>query len=734
MPGASPDLSGRDLFEPEFYLLQFSPGQAPQRDPFRDFLDSGGSAGRNPHPLFDCSYYLEQQPELRLAGANPLLHYLQSGSGESVNPHPLFDTRYYRRQVSSLPSGVNPLVHFLQQGWRSGANPHPLFDIAYYLDQRPDVRRAGVNPAVHYLIFGADEGTNPHPLFNSRYYQRQVPDPRSIGNPLVHFLRHGWHEGLDPHPLFVTRYYLAQRRPSHRGEPQPNPLVEFLQNRHCFGIDPHPLFLASAYLRDHPDVAQAGVNPLMHYVKCGASEGRRPNPWMDFTNYGPVPEGTTPLVFFLTHGIREGHAPNKLAARDGMFHRLVSRSLQDQDFALAVRQDRRLMGLERLDSVITAASGVRSIADFAASSGLPVTRLAPERQLAIPAPTVLPPHRAWSGAMGELPAQYVAQLSDVIAVGGSRLLITSCKTLLHDEMADPLNDRYGGKLRFVRAQFGANALAHVQMARIDIDTGVLVASDADGNYYHWIVEALPKLELVEAAAVPADVPLLISETVPDSGIAALKRLTARAVIRLSESTGYRVGRLYYPSDRSRVLNNYTGPVNTGRDVVIDPAAIDFLRHHLLPRQLPAPSRQLFLRRESGYRRLMNQSELQAALTRRGFETVETGTMDLEEQISLWSEARVVVAPAGAALTNLVFAQPSAEVIILTSDHPQINPNIFSQIGSHIGVKTRFCFGDRCYSLSGKYSVHDDFRVDERRILRCVDEAAVPGIELTQEVG
>jgi serralysin len=38
--------------------------------------------------------------------------------------------------------------------------------------------------------------------------------------------------------------------------------------------DPSANFSTDAYLRHNPDVAAAGIDPLMHYLKSGAAEGR----------------------------------------------------------------------------------------------------------------------------------------------------------------------------------------------------------------------------------------------------------------------------------------------------------------------------------------------------------------------------------------------------------------------------------------------------------------------------
>jgi FkbM family methyltransferase len=53
-----------------------------------------------------------------------------------------------------------------------------------------------------------------------------------------------------------------------------NPLRHYLRRGAAEGRDPSPHFDSDWYLQANPDVAKAGVNPLVHYIKRGASEGR----------------------------------------------------------------------------------------------------------------------------------------------------------------------------------------------------------------------------------------------------------------------------------------------------------------------------------------------------------------------------------------------------------------------------------------------------------------------------
>jgi hypothetical protein len=52
------------------------------------------------------------------------------------------------------------------------------------------------------------------------------------------------------------------------------------------GMAAAPDFDAAYYLRENPDVAEAGFDPLEHYLLYGRHEGRAPNEraWLDFNS------------------------------------------------------------------------------------------------------------------------------------------------------------------------------------------------------------------------------------------------------------------------------------------------------------------------------------------------------------------------------------------------------------------------------------------------------------------
>jgi hypothetical protein len=86
------------------------------------------------------------------------------------------------------------------------------------------------------------------------------------------------------------------------------------------GRDPNAWFDTSGYLAHNPDVAAAGINPLQHYETTGWQEGRDPSAAFDTLGYlaanpDVAAAGMNPLDHFLQFGIYEGRHP----VNDGMW-------------------------------------------------------------------------------------------------------------------------------------------------------------------------------------------------------------------------------------------------------------------------------------------------------------------------------------------------------------------------------------------------------------------------------
>ena len=170
-----------------------------------------------------------------------------------------------------------------------------LFDEQYYLRKYPDVQQANMNPIEHYLLHGWEEGRNPSTRFNSNAYLSDNPDVASAGIcPLVHYIDYGMAEGrfvrtlpadnvnstidsqvyktLKKSKLFNEKWYLNTYTDVKHASI--NPVEHYIRYGAGEGRNPSRFFDTRAYLNRYVDVKNAGINPLFHYIKYGAAEGR----------------------------------------------------------------------------------------------------------------------------------------------------------------------------------------------------------------------------------------------------------------------------------------------------------------------------------------------------------------------------------------------------------------------------------------------------------------------------
>lgn len=76
------------------------------------------------------------------------------------------------------------------------------------------------------------------------------------------------------------------------------------------------LFNEGWYLKNYPDVAESGMNPIVHYLKFGAKEHRNPSPefdtdWYLASHKDVVEVDMNPLLHYIKFGQREGRLTNR---------------------------------------------------------------------------------------------------------------------------------------------------------------------------------------------------------------------------------------------------------------------------------------------------------------------------------------------------------------------------------------------------------------------------------------
>lgn len=538
-----------------------------------------------------------------------------------------------------------------------------LFDPEWYLENNPDVAQTGADPVQHYLKYGAFEGRNPGPNFDSRWYLHTYADVQKAGtNPLVHYLKQGKKEGRIPMSSKVSEIEEAN--------------VSLIRSSGFFD--------AVLYLKNNPDVAMAKIDPLVHYLRYGGFEGRDLPPhfyskWY-FDTYEDVRKsGLNPLVHYLKHGKKEGRESTPLVFK------------------------------------------LRRMYDYSKETHSLVFEDSPE-QIYLQRPRVI---GSFSGKLnaGEAlcPRPYVSVIEDAVILGGRSLVMVKDKIVLSDEMVDFSSREFGIKASHVEI-VREDAVMFTDNKKIDlhIKEGVLLSSGHDNNYFHWLVECLPKLLLIDGLQQFKDVPLLIPTGLHKNLMIALDRLNInnRQLIYIERDSACRVGRLIFPSALSQIVDRYEGSPVFNVDIVLSHKWLTKVSERLKSNveNNKRPWRKLFLTRRKGYRSLGNRDELELLLLQHNFEIVELEGASLDFQLELFSQAAVIVAPTGAALTNMLYCQAGTKVIILMSNHEVTNFYFWSNLGAVNNLDVTTIVGKRLFNLTNYWSVHDDYVVDAELVL------------------
>lgn len=259
-----------------------------------------------------------------------------------------------------------------------------------------------------------------------------------------------------------------------------------------------------------------------------------------------------------------------------------------------------------------------------------------------------------------------------------------------------------------------------------IAEGVHLTCEHETNYFHWMTEVIPRLLLFEACSEDKTVPLLVSAGLHENlyRFLDLVRDPERPVRFLDRSLCYRVSKLIYPGDVSRILDENNRPPS--HETMYFPTNLVGCAAEIVKNKLRigdrAGNRRVYLRRNRSYRIPVNQDGIERFLARLGFEIVDTGLLTLDEQVALFSEVSEIVAPSGAPCANVIWCNPNARLTILHSDHPLLTFPYWDALGRLADAKVNYV---PCARTHTRESAHDDYRAVLADIAAYVDPEISP---------
>ncbi len=222
------------------------------------------------------------------------------------------------------------------------------------------------------------------------------------------------------------------------------------------------------------------------------------------------------------------------------------------------------------------------------------------------------------------------------------------------------------------------------------------------NYYHWLIDCLPRLATLRAAGL-GGLPVVVP-----SDLTSFQRQSL-SVLGVRTTTPY-FGEDDHLLPDELVWASSPSPVNFPT-----PFVVDWLRRNLLgPSRLTGQNRRLFISR-AGAGRLINEEQVIRALQPLNFELIRPERLDLATQVRTFAEAEVIVAPHGAGLTNMVFSDP---LPVLELFSPNYVPWHYFTLARAAGHDYWYAVGTS--SVDDRKRRHRDFQVEVDVVARTVE--------------
>jgi len=260
-----------------------------------------------------------------------------------------------------------------------------------------------------------------------------------------------------------------------------------------------------------------------------------------------------------------------------------------------------------------------------------------------------------------------------------------------------------------------------------IDRGIHAMHEYAGNYFHFIVEVLPRVLLADELGLDPSIPILIQKNLARNLRVLLDGMNVnkREIIELNDRQIYPIQELYFASDASSIQDVYVRARLAEETVLhygILRRTVDRVleQHGHLEHSVNRPPRKIYVRRGQRYRGLRNETAVEDFLIEQGFELVVTDDLSIRSQINIFRDAELIICPTGAAMTNILWCRPGTEVHVFMSEHVATPTEIWTQLGavSQVSVAVTKC--ERAFSTDGKYGMHDDYIVDLDAVTKIVE--------------
>lgn len=370
--------------------------------------------------------------------------------------------------------------------------------------------------------------------------------------------------------------------------------------------------------------------------------------------------------------------------------------------------------------------------EFVKRSGIPIYKVADAALVETPVPKVVPacdqnslvsPHDRYN-----FPEIVVAKIADGMIYGGTNLLLTKDVVICHD--------LFDFECDYTSEELHARTLIDPKSKRIRwllfdeaperIPAAAAFVDACASNYAHWLTEVLPRVAAFCANDQFKTVPIVVNDGLHKNIMESLFLVAGegREIITLPIGRALHVDEIYLTSVAGYVpFERRSNKLFGHSHGIFSPRAFELIRNQvaLFAEKLPEVvwPEKIYLRRNSGGRKVTNTAELEELLVSHGYVIVEPEKLTFLQQVQLFSNSKSIVGSSGAAFANIVLAPHDVKIFILIGKYPDTSYWYWQNMACASGKTVSYVFGeinDSAYS-----GIHADFMIDLENLLQELGE-------------
>ncbi len=237
-----------------------------------------------------------------------------------------------------------------------------------------------------------------------------------------------------------------------------------------------------------------------------------------------------------------------------------------------------------------------------------------------------------------------------------------------------------------------------------IEEGIWIKDEWSANYFHWMTDCLPRIWQGLEKGITDRV--ILHES--------YKKLSF--VHQSLEMIG--VIPVYYSSSENLKVNRLVLTSRTAEFPHFNPKYTLETRERL-SKVSQNPQRKIYISRSmAAKRRVLNETEVELILRKRGFEIFHAENLSVQEQVELMGETQLLVSLHGAALTNMIFLPPGSQVLELRNYHDD-KTNCYFNLANALGLSYYYTLNEG----TEKNTILADFTIDVNALEEVLDSMA-----------